>query len=386
MISFSLENLIKEDKMKTKLYMNIIPLSFLIFSSILINSCSTMDKNKSEIGAILPLTGSSSYLGQSVLDGMKIAFEDFNKLNKTDYVFDPYDYQGKISSVNNIYQLTKTKDNPNLVLSWMSSVASALVQNTEKDNTLLFVGAAKPELTENTKFVIRLWPNAIDLANIESDFAINKLKCKNVGIFYINDDYGLALANQFSQKLNDAKVNIVFKDAASADVTDYRNIILKFKNKNIDLIYIAAYDQTYTYIIKQVRQYLPNINILTDLTFCNYQNIKNLENIGEGVYTVGTEIDNQTTSNSSTKQLMERINKDYHHNADFNTGLGYDMAWVALQALNNTDGKPQTMKDYIVNKKNFNGKSGNIVFEPSGNAKFNLYLLQLHNGRLLEVK
>ncbi|MCL4378493.1 MAG: ABC transporter substrate-binding protein, partial [Actinobacteria bacterium] len=178
--------------MKTKLYMNIIPLSFLIFSSILINSCSTMDKNKSEIGAILPLTGSSSYLGQSVLDGMKIAFEDFNKLNKTDYVFDPYDYQGKISSVNNIYQLTKTKDNPNLVLSWMSSVASALVQNTEKDNTLLFVGAAKPELTENTKFVIRLWPNAIDLANIESDFAINKLKCKNVGIFYINDDYGLA--------------------------------------------------------------------------------------------------------------------------------------------------------------------------------------------------
>ena len=351
-----------------------------------LNSCSNKNQNDKKIGAILPLTGPSSYLGQSVLGGMKIAFEDFNKLNKTDYVLNSYDYQGKLSSVNNIYQLTKTKNNPNLVLSWMSSVASVLVQNTEKDNTLLFTGAAKPELTENTKFVIRLWPNAIDLANIESNFAINKLKCRNVGIFYINDDYGFALANQFSQKLNDAKVNIVFKDAASADVTDYRNIILKFKNKNIDLIYIAAYDQTYTYLIKQVKQYLPDINILTDLTFCNYQNIKNLEKIGEGIYTVGTEIDNQTTANTSTKQLMERINKDYHHNADFNSGLGYDMAWIALQALNSTDGKAQTMKDYIVNKKNFDGKSGNIVFEPSGNAKFNLYLLQLRNGRLLEVK
>lgn len=370
---------------KSKLVLIILALSF-IASVVVFNGCTKKDENIVKIGAILPLTGSSSYLGQSVFAGMKIAFEDFNKENNTKYIFDPYDYQGKLSNVNNIYQLTKTKDNPNLILSWMSSVASTLVQTTENDKTLLFIGAAKPGLTENKKYVIRLWPNAIDLANIEAGFAINNLKSRNVGIFYINDDYGLALANRFSQRMKDAKVNIVFKEAASPDRTDYKNVILKFKNKNIDLVYIAAYDQVYSYIIRQVKQYMGNVNILTDLTFSNYQTIKNLSDIGEGIYSVGTEIDNQTTANAKTRTLMDRIKKEFHHNADFNTGFGYDMAWIALEALNNTNGSAQAMKDYIVNKKTFNGMSGKITFEKSGNAKFKLYLLKMVNGKMIRVR
>lgn len=359
----------------------LVPITFLILIG-----CGKKDENTVKIGAILPLTGGASYLGESVMIGMRIAFEDFNKKNKCVYVLVPHDTQSKLSNVNNIYQLIRSTNNPNVVLSWMSSVASNLVEVTEKDKTLLFVGAARPDLTSKNKLVLRLWPNAIDLAKIEADFIINKLKVNNVGIFYINDDYGISLADEISRKLKKSNIKIVFSESAATDVTDYKNIILKYRDKNIDLIYIAAYDKVYSYLIKPLKQYLGDIKVMTDLTFCNYTTLSDFGALSEGIYTIGTEVDNKTSQKEIILKLRDRVMKEFKKEPDFNTALGYDMAWTALESLYNTDGSSQKMKNYVINKRSFEGMSGNIIFEENGDAAFNLYLLKIENGNAIEIK
>lgn len=358
----------------------------LICSTLFFSGCKKIDEKTRKIGAILPLTGGSSYLGESVLVGMKIAFEDFNKKNNSNYELIPYDTQSKLSNVNNIYQLIRSTNNPNIVLSWMSSVASNLVGITEKDRVLLLVGAAKEDLTDRKKYVLRFWPNALDLAEMESEFVIKTLKSQRVGIFYINDDYGLSLANQMTKKFEKSNIQVVFRETISTDITDYKNIILKHKNEEIDLIYVAAYDKVYSYLIKPLKQYFPDVKILTDLTFCNFKTLSDFGFLSEGIYTVGTEVDNRSSKNDEVVKLRERVKKDFGKDPDFNTALGYDMAWVALESINNTDGTPSKMKDYVTQQKNFNGKCGKIIFDISGDAKFNLYLLQIQNRKAFEVK
>jgi len=382
-----LEILIKKEIImkQTKLILMTLILSF-IMTIVTFNGCGKKDEKNFKIGAILPLTGGASYLGESVLFGMKIAFEDFNKKHKTNYELIPYDTQSKLSNVNNIYHLIRSSNNSNIVLSWMSSVASNLVEITEKDKVILLVGSAKPELTESKNLVLRFWPNAIQLADLEANFIINYLKSKRVGIFFINDDYGISLSNQISDRLKNSGIKIIFNETVASDITDYKNIILKYKNSNADLIYIAAYDKVYLYLVKPLKQYLGNVKILTDLTFCNFKTLTDFGDLSEGIYTIGTEVDNHSSKKEEVLQFRQRVKNEFKKEADFNTALGYDMAWVALESSNSTDGTSNKIKEYVTQKKNFNGMSGTIEFDKTGNAKFNLYLLQVQSKNAFEIK
>ncbi|MFN3422772.1 MAG: ABC transporter substrate-binding protein, partial [Armatimonadota bacterium] len=142
-----------------------------------------------KIGAILPLTGPAGVLGESVMAGMKLATEDFNAKYATHYFLDFQDTQGNPKQAVDIYQRSKAIYSTPIVLSWMSHTASALLELTESDKTVLFMGAAKSSLTDGNKFAIRVFPNAKDLAQIAAQF-IGRMQVKTVGIYYINDDYG----------------------------------------------------------------------------------------------------------------------------------------------------------------------------------------------------
>ena len=85
-------------------------------------------------------------------------------------------------------------------------------------------------------------------------------------------------------------------------------------------------------------------------------------------------------------QFRQRVKNEFKKEADFNTALGYDMAWVALESSNSTDGTSNKIKEYVTQKKNFNGMSGTIEFDKTGNAKFNLYLLQVQSKNAFEIK
>jgi ABC-type branched-subunit amino acid transport system substrate-binding protein len=115
--------------------------------------------------------------------------------------------------------------------------------------------------------------------------------------------------------------------------------------------------------------------------------LRDLKELSEGIYTVGTELDNRSSKNPKSMNLMKRIEQQFGRRADFNSGLGYDMAWIALESFHKSSNKmPSEVVSYILNKEYFEGASGKIYFNEKGDSKYNLYLLSMSNGVLVEVK
>jgi branched-chain amino acid transport system substrate-binding protein len=336
-----------------------------------------------KIGAILPLTGPSGVLGNSVIAGMKLAFEDFNKVNSTRYVLDVQDTQGDPRQAVDIYQRNKALYPAPMVLSWMSNAASALVELTETDKIVLFMGAAKASLSEEKRYAIRVFPNAVNLAEMAATFVQEALKARNVGIFYINDDYGKDVSEKFTFIIDKAGIRLIFSEPVDAKAQNYRDYVVKHKAKEVDLIYVVVYGTAYPPLLKEIKQYFPSTRIFADITFCNYNTQQEIGNLGDGIYTIGTEADDKTTSWEPAKRFQSKIKDAFNLEADFNSALGYDMAWIALESLHLSKSRQSDeIVRYIVNKREFDGVSGKIIFEKSGNAEFTLKLLVREGGPL----
>jgi branched-chain amino acid transport system substrate-binding protein len=341
-----------------------------------------------KIGAILPLTGPSGVLGQSVMSGMSLAFEDFNKKYSTNYVLDIQDTQGEPKQAVNIYQRNKSLYKTPIVLSWMSSAASALVGLTEIDRRVLFVGAAKSSLTESGyKYIIRVFPNASDLSFYASKYIGEILKPSKIGIYYINDDYGKDVGEKFISNIQKYKLKVSFFEPVDAKATNYKDYVIKHKQDGVDLIYLVVYGPLYPGLIKEIRQYLGFVKIFADITFANYNTQQEIGDLGDGIYTIATYADDINTDWEPAKSFQLRIWEKYKLKADFNSALGYDMAWIALEAHFNSENKTSDeIIQYITQKSAFEGVSGKLVFEKNGNVKCSLNLLVREQGVLKKVE
>jgi len=376
--------------MKNKKLLSILVV-VIILCAILLLGITTRKKKEPEtikIGAILPLTGPSGVLGKSVMAGMLLAFEDFNKKYSTSYILDIQDTQGDPKQAVNIYQRNKSLYKTPIVLSWMSSAASALVGLTEADKKVLFVGAAKSSLTESGyKYIIRVFPNASDLSFYASKYIGEILKPSQIGIYYINDDYGKDVNEKFNSNIQKYKVKIAFSEPVDAKATNYKDYITKHKQDSVDLIYLVVYGPLYPGLIKEIKQYLPSIKIFADITFANYNTQQEIGNLGEGIYTIATYADDKNTDWEPAKSFQLKIWEKLKIRADFNSALGYDMAWIALEAHFNSKNKTSDeIIQYITQKSAFEGVSGKLVFEKNGNVKCSLVLLVRKQGVLKRVE
>ena len=336
----------------------------------------------------IAIDGTIRSLGKIGNGGMLLAFEDFNRKYLTNYVLDIQDTQGDPKQAVNIYQRNKSLYKTPIVLSWMSSAASALVGLTEADKKVLFVGAAKSSLTESGyKYIIRVFPNASDLSFYASKYIGEILKPSKIGIYYINDDYGKDVAEKFISNIQKYKVKIAFSEPVDAKATNYKDYIIKHKQDGANLIYLVVYGPLYPGLIKEIKQFLPSVKIFGDITFANYNTQQEIGDLGEGIYTIATYADDKNTDWEPSKSFQLKIWEKYKIKADFNSALGYDMAWIALEAHFNSKNKTNDeIVQYITQKSAFEGVSGKLVFEKNGNVKCSLILLVREQGVLKKVE
>jgi len=115
----------------------------------------TMKPGSIEVGAILPLSGSASLLGQGVLEGIEMAAAEINThggingkhvlLVTEDSKNDPKE------AVSAFYKMTTTS-NPIVIISEMSSVSKALAPLAERKKVVLFsTVTAAPDLTNKVR-------------------------------------------------------------------------------------------------------------------------------------------------------------------------------------------------------------------------------------------
>nr|VFK10109.1 MAG: ABC-type branched-chain amino acid transport system, substrate-binding protein [Candidatus Kentron sp. LPFa]VFK26101.1 MAG: ABC-type branched-chain amino acid transport system, substrate-binding protein [Candidatus Kentron sp. LPFa] len=208
-----------------------------------------------KIGAIYPLTGPASSLGQEFRRGVEIAVQMLaSKQSPVMVAFEDSKTDPKAGMA--AYQKLKS-DNVNLLLTTVSSIALAIEPVARQDGALLFADVGYPEITGKNPLLFRHSSTAEQEANVIYGYVLSEQQKLVAGIMWVNDDYGAAFIKEV-ERLNGKKpsgqeLEIYSTSYLKAD-SDLRSETAKILDSHPDVVVVVGYGKSMGLAIRRIRE------------------------------------------------------------------------------------------------------------------------------------
>lgn len=279
-------------------------------------------------------------------------------------------------------------DKANVVIGHICSGATKAALNIYKDAKLVTISpsATNVDLTksgEYPNFFRTISPDDAQ-ANLQVDFAINKLKAKKVAVIHDKGDYGKGLAEFAKADFEKRGVKVVLFEGITPGAVDYTAIVMKIKNSKADAVVYGGYHPEAAKIVggmkaKKMKTFFISDDGVRDDTF-----IKVAGANAEGVYATGP-ID------TSKNPMAIKANEQHKKVFGSDPGAFYLNAYAAsvciLQAIEKAGSTDSAAIAKALRSNWFETPLGKISFDKNGDAKgigFSMY--QVKNGKYVEIK
>lgn len=178
-----------------------------------------------KVGAILPLSGPQASLGESVKDGMLLAYESLAPEERAGLQLFFEDDEGQARNSVAAFQELLASNHIDLVVGALSNNGHALVPLTEK-NGLAYIGVTvDPTIGAGTRGAVLLYPRVEDLAELAVKEAL-KRGYKKIALMCTQHVGNLAFKKAFLDA-NDNQLEVVLSQEALPDETDFRAYITR---------------------------------------------------------------------------------------------------------------------------------------------------------------
>jgi len=220
-----------------------------------------------KVGAIIPLTGPAAYLGEGERLGMQLALENYPDMkSKVNFIFE--DSQGKPE--NAVTSVRKLLDFENVGIHAVSTTGAVLAtlpayKQSGKD-VLVFAQSMMPELTKGYPFAYRIYATADEEMKLLAEYS-KQQKYLRVGTLNATNRAGDEAAKILQRKVGEYGGTVEISESVPSTEKDFRNILGKFKEKNLDAIMIYAFTTGYPTILQQMEEVGLKIPILGNLQF-----------------------------------------------------------------------------------------------------------------------
>lgn len=203
------------------------------------------------VGAVLPLSGPVAGLGEAMRAGYTWKIEELNRQNRL-VAFYLQDSQSNPKDATSAFLKLVDVEKVPIIFTTMSSVSMALKPIAEDRSALLWADAAHPDITTDSKFVLRHSNIAGKDAEVIGSKAL-ELGAKTVGLLYQNDDWGTAATKALTQVLGKGGVPVI-ADAVDLKSSDLRPQLTKLIKQNADTLVTVVAGAPAGLIIKQARE------------------------------------------------------------------------------------------------------------------------------------
>ncbi len=351
-----------------------------IGSFLFINGCKKKEPETMKIGAILPLTGPASSFGQYVKEGIDLAVEEVNRESsiKFSIYYEDSKNQPKeaVSAYNKIVSLEKVP----VVITALSSVASALSPLASKTKTVqIYVDVAKPNVADGN-YSFRIYPEANGTSGVLSKFAAKQLLAKTAAVIHINDDYGIASLDVFKKSFASYGGQVVFSETYELLQRDFRPQMIKLKNigPTPDVIYLNGYGPSFVSLIRQLKESKIKSKLVADVALGLPENLDQAGNAAEGAYFVDGKI---------TPGFVEKFEQRYKKKPSSDAGYAYDIMKILYSVVKKKGKFSNTsVQEIFLNLKDFPGVMGKISMKSNGDADLEFVVNQVRNGRPIVVE
>jgi len=305
------------------------------------------------VGVLLPITGEISEYGESARNAVllqddpnspiQIRIEDTGlKPNQT------------ISALRKIESDASNNDQEiGAILSYTSNETLAVCPVTEQDKILLLSSGSSPSISDCGNLTYSNFPSD----NYQAKIIANKVEnIPNLGILYINNDYGYGVYQEFKKNYTDKAFDLSFTPGK----TDYRDVILKIKEAKIDNLILVGYPKENIILLKQLSENQIKFNsIYLTETFKDNTLISSIPDVYKNIIKVTAPI---SYSGKESLNFIDKYKETYNSNPTMFADYVYDNITIVKNILSVCKAKDyDCIKDYLVNVDTI-GATGKINF------------------------
>ncbi len=339
-----------------------------------------------KVGLTATFSGDFAAFGQSLREGADLAVK---QKGSGDVVikFDTVDDHGSAQDGVLIAQRFCSDDDVKAVLGYtFSSVALAAVPIFDQCQLPVLASAVTgPDLSNSSSYFRRdVMTDAIQGAAL-GKYAATKLGLKNVYVIHSQDDYGIGVANAFSESVKSAGGAVVNSQAYNLGTTDFRTILAQVKAANPDAVFIGGFYSEASKITQQAKQMGLTTQFLGTDGSLNTQLLSLAKGSAEGMIVYG--MFDASIVNDDSAAFIKGYREAYGKDPDVWAALGYDAVGVLVSQLQELQKHGEVTRakvnEALTTVSGYPGVTGQVSFTPSGDRDGKLFFLQIKDNKFV---
>lgn len=309
-----------------------------------------------KIGAILPMTGPAADYGEEDSGGISLALSEkptiYGKRVALFIEDSKNDPKTGVAALRKLLDI----DGVDFLIGEMSSVGLAVKEEINKKGIPALWIAAHPDLTKDNQWIFRNLPTALQYTKAIMD-AIEQENIKDIGVFYMNDDYGESIKSSFIALFQGS---VAGAEVYNKDGKDFRTGIIKLLGTKPETLFIAGYGTATGLLIKQLRESGYNGSIFgpSEIASTNSK-----ESAGDAINGVIFPDYTPDYSIGAAKAFREKYIEVIGKEPGMDSVLGYEAARILLHAIKSTDGSREEVREALSVLRDFPGIGGPISVE-----------------------
>ena len=334
-----------------------------------------------KLGAVLSLSGPGSYSGEEVRDGLLLAIEEINSrgvINGRKIELILKDSKTNPQEAEIAFDRIEEEHHPLLYVSTLSSISVRLAPLSE-ENKVVLVGlvTASPKLTEQKEWVFRYYATAEhEVPPIIS--ILDQLKVKELGILYLNDEYGISTAEPLREEFEKTG-GIVKSVPFEAPTFDFEKEINQLKE--LEAIYTIGFVNHVGAILRQLKEENYDGFVLSAEAATTFNSLTAEVSVTDGVYVAAPIVYNQNfvLAQEVKGKYEDKYGKSFTHQS----ANGYDFIKLLAGLLEDEEISRDNLKRLLEAGFVHPGVFGNIDVEPGEHdIVFPLHPAQIVDGEI----
>ncbi len=324
-----------------------------------------------KIGMVQPLSGIPVIVdfGESYLQGNKLAVKEYNA--RGGYKGKPvrlviYDDEGNPKRAVEVFTRLLTQDKVNVIIGTTNSGNVLAVMHLNQQHKIPLM--AGPSIaTPITKKFADQPKNYIFRCSMVEEYQVNALldwatkKTKSIGLLHSTTGYGLFAKGELLKGLEARKVQPVVVESSNPGITDFTPQLLKFKEKNIEIILTFAEEWEIQFKNLAKIGYNPIMAGNWGMSSGKLRDIVGDDLLKNAV--MGQALDlNEPKARAWDEKMRKEYGKEYRWPVI--ASFGYDAANLVLRALDMAGPNPDEIRDALERIDNFDAVTTGVPKKP----------------------
>jgi branched-chain amino acid transport system substrate-binding protein len=338
-----------------------------------------------KIGVIESLSGSAAYYGEENKKGVEVALDEirskYPNLDFQVYHEDSlYTAKGGVDAYTNL----QARYDLDAVITHASPVAMAIQPLAKNDGILqMAVSASARQYSSLGDLSFRTSPTTDTEIKVLADFIKSK-QYKNIAILYFNNDIGVSVTNSLVDNLANYSGTVVSQEAFVLDTVDYRTYLLKIKQLNPDVVFVAGTAAHLSTILRQASELGVETQFLGFRASEDPLLIKNAGSLAGGfIYTYAFD---SLGNDKLTRAFVHAFKNKYDAWPSGYAAEGYEGMKLVAEAFVRCGKNYQCLGNYLSGLKNRASILGPLTFDRSGDVEYPFFLKIVKNGQFIRLE